>query len=80
MSVHDLISAARKNSQALKLTAEALADLKKVLAANDRAGNKFQRVTLAAFASYLAKQYKVKTSTSALADYVKRELGRGWAK
>jgi hypothetical protein len=79
MSVQDLIAQARAKSQTLKLPPAAVADLRKVLAANDRVG-KFQRVTTAAFATYLATKYRVRVSTSGLVDYCKRELKRGWVK
>lgn len=77
-TVDDLIRSAKKTSE-FSLPPAALADLKKVLKANDRESNRLKRVPCDAFRAFLAEKHKIMIGKSAFDHYLRRELGRSWS-
>ena len=77
-TVDALIKSAKKTSE-FSLPPAALADLKKVLKANDRESNRMKRVSCVAFRVFLAETHGVVIGESAFDRYLRRELGRSWS-
>jgi hypothetical protein len=75
MPIKSLIAAAQASSVGTHLPPKALADLKLVLAYNDRA-HKHQRVPCAAVAKMLRDDHGVVMSEPTLFRYCKAQLGR----
>ena len=79
MSVRDLIVASKAKTDRT-FPPEVLADLKEVLKSNDRETNFKARVTAGEFMAYAEKLYKFRVSRETFDRWVRRQLGRGWAK
>jgi len=77
MPVADLINKAKAASAGrVELPAAVVKDMKMVLDANDKATNRFRKVSAEAFQEYVRKEYKVTLSGAVLNRYCKEHLGR----
>jgi hypothetical protein len=81
LSIQELIKQAKKKAAVgAALTPAAVRDLRKVLAANDREGNRKRRVSCLQFVAFLKKEHKIDVNGATVVKFMQTALGRGWEK
>ena len=79
MSIQDLIKKTKERAQ-VTLPPKVVADLRKVLAANDQEVNNKCRVSIAAFCAFVNQEHQVKLGKDLVRSYLAQNMNRGWSK